>query len=136
MSHNPEAAPILIEVGPGELIDKITILRIKSERMEDAAKLRNVRHELDVLTRARADNLPDSPDLRRLEAALKAVNEALWEIEDDIRRCEAEGDFGARFIELARSVYKQNDKRAALKKDINLLTGSAIVEEKSYADFE
>lgn len=136
MSRKREVAPILIEVGPGELIDKITILRIKSERMEDAAKLRNVRHELDVLTRACAENLPESPELRRLEAALKTVNEALWEIEDDIRRCEAAGDFGTRFIELARAVYKQNDKRAALKKDINLLTGSAIVEEKSYADFE
>lgn len=136
MSQNREGTPILIEVGPGELIDKITILRIKSERMEDAAKLRNVRHELDALTRACAENLSESPELRRLEAALKAVNEGLWEIEDDIRRCEAEGDFGSRFIELARAVYKQNDKRAALKKDINLLTGSAIVEEKSYADFE
>lgn len=127
--------PILIEVGPGELIDKITILRIKSERIADDSKLRNVRYELDVLGRARAENLPQSSELERLESELKRVNEALWEIEDDIRACEAKGDFGQTFIELARSVYIQNDKRAALKKEINLLTGSQIVEEKSYTEF-
>ncbi|MGB6086597.1 DUF6165 family protein [Parvibaculum sp.] len=131
-----EAKPILIEVGPGELIDKITILRIKSERMSDEAKLANVRHELAVLEAARNANLEDSAELRRLEEGLKAVNEALWVIEDDIRQCEADKDFGPTFIELARSVYKQNDKRAALKKEINLLTGSRIVEEKSYTEFE
>ncbi|MEQ8283676.1 MAG: DUF6165 family protein [Parvibaculum sp.] len=136
MPQAQDARPVLIEVGPGELIDKITILRIKSERMSDAAKLANVRHELDVLERARAENLADSAELRRLEAALKEVNEALWVIEDDIRQCEADKDFGTKFIELARAVYKQNDKRAALKKEINLLTGSSIVEEKSYTEFE
>ncbi len=131
-----EAKPIMIEVGPGELIDKITILRIKSERMSDEAKLANVRHELAVLDAARNANLEDSAELRRLEEGLKAVNEALWVIEDDIRQCEADKDFGPTFIELARSVYKQNDKRAALKKEINVLTGSRIVEEKSYTEFE
>ncbi|MFA7638590.1 MAG: DUF6165 family protein [Parvibaculum sp.] len=131
-----EAKPIMIEVGPGELIDKITILRIKSERMSDEAKLANVRHELAVLDAARNVNLEDSAELRRLEEGLKAVNEALWVIEDDIRQCEADKDFGPTFIELARSVYKQNDKRAALKKEINVLTGSRIVEEKSYTEFE
>lgn len=131
-----EAKPIMIEVGPGELIDKITILRIKSERMSDEAKLANVRHELAVLDAARNANLEDSAELRRLEEGLKAVNEALWVIEDDIRQCEADKDFGLTFIELARSVYKQNDKRAALKKEINVLTGSRIVEEKSYTEFE
>lgn len=131
-----EAKPIMIEVGPGELIDKITILRIKSERMTDEAKLANVRHELAVLDAARKANLEDSAELRRLEEGLKSVNEALWVIEDDIRQCEADKDFGPTFIELARSVYKQNDKRAALKKEINLLTGSRIVEEKSYTEFE
>ena len=136
MPQAQDARPVLIEVGPGELIDKITILRIKSERMSDAAKLANVRHELDVLEKARAENLADSAELRRLEAALKEVNEALWVIEDDIRQCEADQDFGTKFIELARAVYKQNDKRAALKKEINLLTGSSIVEEKSYTEFE
>ncbi|MEX0838653.1 MAG: DUF6165 family protein [Parvibaculum sp.] len=136
MPQPQDARPVLIEVGPGELIDKITILRIKSERMSDAAKLANVRHELDVLEKARAENLADGADLRRLEADLKAVNEALWVIEDDIRQCEADKDFGPAFVELARSVYKQNDRRAALKKEINLLTGSSIVEEKSYTEFE
>ena len=136
MSSSQTPAPILIEVGPGELIDKITILRIKSERMDDPDKLHNVRHELDVLTTACAQNLADTAELRRLEADLKEVNEALWEIEDDIRRCEADGEFGPTFVELARSVYKQNDRRAALKKQINVLTGSSIVEEKSYAGSE
>lgn len=131
-----DAKPVMIEVGPGELIDKITILRIKSERMSDAAKLANVRHELTVLENARKANLEDSAEMRHLESELKAVNEALWVIEDDIRQCEADKDFGPKFIELARSVYKQNDKRAAIKKEINLLTGSAIVEEKSYTEFE
>lgn len=131
-----DAKPVMIEVGPGELIDKITILRIKSERMSDAGKLANVRHELTVLENARKANLEDSTEMRRLEGELKAVNEALWVIEDDIRQCEADKDFGPKFVELARSVYKQNDKRAAIKKEINLLTGSAIVEEKSYTEFE
>jgi hypothetical protein len=136
MSQQTEPTPILIEIGPGELIDKITILNIKVERMRDAAKLANVRHELEVLEAARRARLPDSPALRTLEAELKVVNEALWVIEDDIRDCEARKDFGAAFIELARSVYKRNDRRAALKKEINLLTGSRIVEEKSYTEFE
>ena len=135
MTKDATQPVILIEVGPGELIDKITILVIKSERMSDEGKLKNVRHELDVLTKARKAHIPDSTELTRLEAELKAVNEALWVIEDDIRQCEADKDFGQTFIDLARSVYKQNDKRAALKKEINLLTGSSIIEEKSYTEF-
>src|SRR5690606_26511067 len=122
---------LMIEVGAGELIDKITILKIKSDRMTDAAKLKNVKHELDVLSRAREENLTQSDELDRLEDALRQVNEALWVIEDDIRACEAARDFGPKFIELARSVYIQNDKRAAIKKSINELCGSSIVEEKS-----
>jgi hypothetical protein len=136
MPQSSEPNPILIEIGPGELIDKITILHIKSERMRDEDKLRNVRYELVVLETACREHLPDLPALRTLEAELKAVNETLWVIEDDIRDCEARKDFGPAFIELARSVYKQNDRRAALKKEINLLTGSNIVEEKSYTEFE
>lgn len=135
MTKDATQPDILIEVGPGELIDKITILVIKSERMSDEGKLKNVRHELDVLMKARKAHIPDSAELTRLEAELKAVNEALWVIEDDIRQCEADKDFGQTFIDLARSVYKQNDKRAALKKEINLLTGSSIIEEKSYTEF-
>lgn len=134
MSDAPKA--ILIDVGPGELIDKITILQIKSERMSDETKLKNVRHELAVLDAARKQHIPASSELTRLEADLKAVNGALWVIEDDIRQCEADKNFGQTFIDLARSVYIQNDKRAALKKEINLLTGSSIVEEKSYTEFK
>ncbi|MEX0828168.1 MAG: DUF6165 family protein [Haliea sp.] len=126
----------MIEVGAGELIDKITILEIKLDNITDAAKLKNVRHELDVLTAARRDHLVDSAELKRLTTELRDVNQALWKIEDDIRECEAAGDFGERFIDLARSVYRQNDKRAALKKAINVLSGSTIIEEKSYAEFE
>jgi hypothetical protein len=126
---------LMIEVGAGELIDKITILKIKSDRMTDAAKLKNVKHELDVLSRASEENLTQSDELDRLEDALRQVNEALWVIEDDIRACEAARDFGPKFIELARSVYIQNDKRAAIKKSINELCGSSIVEEKSYTEF-
>lgn len=126
---------LMIEVGAGELIDKITILKIKADRITDAAKLRNVKHELDVLSRAREENLNQSNELDRLEDALRRVNEALWAIEDDIRACEAAHDFGPKFIELARSVYIQNDKRAAIKKSINALCNSSIVEEKSYTEF-
>ena len=128
--------PILIEVGSGELIDKITILTIKSERMTDAGKLKNVRYELDVLSAGRDANLEDSAELQKLTTALKQVNEALWEIEDDIRQCEQDKDFGEKFVTLARAVYVTNDKRAALKKDINLLTGAQVIEEKSYTEFK
>jgi hypothetical protein len=132
---NTAKGSLMIEVGAGELIDKITILKIKADRMTDPAKLKNVNHELDVLSRAREENLKQSADLDRQEEALRQVNEALWVIEDDIRACEAARDFGPKFIELARSVYIQNDKRAAIKKSINELCGSSIVEEKSYTEF-
>lgn len=135
MNSATSKGTLMIEVGAGELIDKITILKIKAERMTDPAKLKNVKHELDVLSRARADNLVSSDAFDRLEDALREVNEALWVIEDDIRACEAARDFGQTFIELARSVYIQNDKRAAIKKSINELCGSSIVEEKSYTEF-
>ncbi|SDL75246.1 hypothetical protein SAMN04488568_10236 [Maricaulis salignorans] len=126
---------ILTAIAPGELIDKITILRIKSERIGDDAKLKNVRTELALLNETLASDVPASDALSRLDAALQAVNEELWVIEDDIRDCERDGDFGAEFIRLARAVYVTNDKRAALKKDINVLLGSNIVEEKSYAAY-
>ena len=132
---NPVTTTIMTAIAPGELIDKITILRIKSERIGDEAKLKNVRTELDILQKTQAAEVPQSDEMVRLEDALKAVNEALWEIEDDIRDCERKGDFGEEFIRLARAVYVTNDKRAALKKEINLLLGSTIVEEKSYAEY-
>ena len=127
---------ILVEIGSGELIDKITILQIKSERMSDAAKLANVRLELTELSAARDANLPASDELEALSARLKGIHEALWVIEDDIRACEADKDFGEKFIALARAVYVTNDLRAAVKKQINLLTGAKIIEEKSYTEFE
>ncbi len=126
---------ILTAIAPGELIDKITILRIKSDRIGDEAKLKNIRTELAILNETLARDVPAGDELSRLDATLQAVNEELWEIEDDIRDREREGDFGADFIRLARAVYVTNDKRAALKKEINLLLGSDIVEEKSYAAY-
>ena len=132
---NTTKGSLMIEVGAGELIDKITILKIKAVRMTDPAKLKNVKYELDVLSRARAENLNQSDELDRLEEALRMINEVLWVIEDDIRACEAARDFGPKFIELARSVYIQNDKRAAIKKSINELCGSSIVGEKPYTEF-
>src|SRR5262249_10135572 len=123
------------EVAPGELVDKITILRIKAERLTDGPKLHNVRVELTVLEAALERAVPPSAELTRLTADLKAVNEALWQIEDDMRDCERHQDFGPRFIELARSVYHTNDRRAALKRQVNELLGSRIVEEKSYTDY-
>ena len=126
---------IYTEIGSGELIDKITILEIKSERIADEAKLVNVRTELKVLSATRDKALQNIDGLEALSVELRQVNEALWEIEDDIRACEAVGDFGQKFIDLARAVYVTNDKRAALKKQINLLTGANIIEEKSYTEF-
>jgi len=127
--------PILVEIAPGELIDRITILEIKAERIADPDKLGNIRRELAVLVSARDGAVASSDAIAKLTADLKSVNEALWTIEDDIRACERAGDFGPRFVELARSVYKSNDCRAALKRAINERLGSRIVEEKSYAEY-
>ncbi|MBW3598340.1 MAG: tetratricopeptide repeat-containing glycosyltransferase family protein, partial [Planctomycetes bacterium] len=102
-------APLVVEISPGELLDKITILEIKSERIADAAKLQNIRRELDSLNHVRRDNVPGSSELNDLATQLKAINEQLWEIEDAIRDCERRNDFGAEFVELARSVYRSND---------------------------
>ena len=130
-----QAKPILVEVAPGELIDKITILQIKCERITDADKLRNVRVELEVLEAARDGAMAATPELGSLTAQLKQVSEALWEIEDGIRDCEREQDFGPKFVDLARSVYHSNDRRAALKRQVNELLGSKLIEEKSYAAY-
>ena len=127
-----ELRPITVEIAPAELIDKITILEIKSERITDAAKRHHVGTELATLVAARDRAVPGSAELARLATELKAVNEARWQIEDEIRRCEREEDFGPRFVALARSVYRTNDRRAALKHQINELLGSKLIEEKSY----
>ena len=120
----------------GELLDKIAILQIKSERMSDPAKLANVRRELSALESTWMAHPAASQDISELRARLKAVNERLWVIEDDIRVKEKAQAFDAEFIKLARSVYFENDERARIKKDINLALGSAYVEEKSYEDYK
>jgi tetratricopeptide (TPR) repeat protein len=130
-----QAAPIAVPISPGELLDKITILQIKQERIADAVKLRNVEEELRALLAVRAQAILAWPELDPLVAELKRVNEALWEIEDAIRDCERTQDFGPRFVELARSVYRSNDRRSELKRAINTLLGSALVEEKSYKPY-
>ncbi len=123
---------ILVEIAPGELLDKITILQIKAERISEPAKLANVRTELHVLESARQTTVPPSPELDELIAQLKQANEILWDVENDVRDCERREDFGDEFVRLARSVYRLNDRRAALKRQINELLGSKLMEEKSY----
>jgi Family of unknown function (DUF6165) len=125
------AAPI----SHGELIDKVTILEIKSERIADPAKLANVRDELQLLNELWARDSASETDIAAERAELKRINEALWAIEDEIRVKEREQSFDSRFIELARAVYHTNDERAAIKRAINLKLGSRLVEEKSYQDY-
>ncbi|KAB7775929.1 MULTISPECIES: DUF6165 family protein [Xanthomonas] len=126
---------ILVPVSFGELLDKIAILQIKSERIEDPGKLANVRAELSALEKTWMAHPAAGGDVARLRAELKAVNERLWVIEDEIRIKEKAQAFDEEFIKLARSVYYENDERARLKKEINLALGSSYVEEKSYQDY-
>ena len=128
-------AEMLVPVSPGEVIDKLTILRIKAARIGDAAKLANVRRELELLERTWAASPYAGRDVRADTEALEAVNARLWDVEDRIRERERAGRFDAEFIELARAVYIENDARAAIKKRLNLALGSAIVEEKSYSAY-
>jgi hypothetical protein len=123
---------ILVPISPGELLDKITILRIKSERMSDPAKVANVRRELDALESTWADSAYGTAAIDAEVAALMAVNARLWTIEDEIRDKERARSFDAEFIRLARAVYVENDERAAIKRRINLQLGSRMIEEKSY----
>ncbi len=124
-----------VPVSVGEVVDKVTILEIKSERIADEAKLANIRAELAQLRPLVSGGVFDSAEVTALFEGLRAVNGALWDIEDNIRAEEAAGRFGERFVELARAVYVTNDRRAELKKKINLATGSDLVEEKSYEDY-
>ena len=126
---------VAVEISPGELIDKITILEIKIECITAIEKRNNIRHELNLLRERRKEAVPDSLPLERLMIDLKAVNRRLWSIEDEIRDHERNQKFDDRFVTLARSVYKNNDKRTALKAEINGLLGATMVEEKSYADY-
>lgn len=125
---------VQIEVSPGEVMDKITILEIKRERIDDEGKRRNVEYELSRLESV-GRRLAALADLAPLVTELKEINTALWDIEDEIRDCERCRDFGRRFIELARSVYHTNDRRSAVKRRINEALGSKLVEEKSYAAY-
>jgi predicted nuclease with TOPRIM domain len=126
---------IHVPISPGELIDKITILQIKSDRMQDPAKLANVRTELELLEKTWRNSPHAAQDIEQEWAELRRINEALWDIEDKIRDKEREKCFDQEFIELARSVYITNDERAAVKRAINTKLGSRIVEEKSYAKY-
>jgi len=123
---------ITVPISPGELLDKLTILRLKMENILDQSKIVNVERELTALQHVADAALPQSEALDALVAELQVHNADLWEIEDNIRLLEADGDFGAGFIALARAVYITNDQRAATKKKINQLLGSDLVEEKSY----
>ena len=126
---------ILVPIAPGELLDKITILRIKQVRILDAAKLANVKLELALLEQTWRDCGGAARDVALDERALQNVNERLWDIEDRIRDKEARQTFDRDFIELARAVYLANDERAAIKKRINLQLGSRLIEEKSYKQY-
>jgi hypothetical protein len=126
---------VLTPIAVGELIDKITILEIKSERLTDTAKLRNVQSELGLLVAHRQAVLGDVGMLFALAARLKEVNGRIWDLEDAIRNCERNGDFGEAFVATARAIYRRNDERAALKREINEISGSNIIEEKSYAKY-
>jgi hypothetical protein len=127
---------LLAPTSPGDFLDKLTILEIKAERISDPAKLENIRRELMLLRATWNDSPLAARDVSALVAELKAVNLALWEIEDRIRGKEAARVFDPEFVELARSVYRTNDRRAGLKRELNLALGSEIIEEKSYSDYE
>ena len=126
---------IQVPISPGELLDKITILRIKAARMSDPTKVANVKHELGMLEKTWTDSGAAAVNLGTAEAELTQVNEKLWVIEDEIRDEERAKRFTEKFIELARAVYFTNDERAAIKKRVNTLLGSSIVEEKSYKQY-
>ena len=132
MSYNPSMNEIRVPISPGELLDKITILRIKSQRMSDPVKVSNVRVELLALEETWGGSAYAKIDIAADIGALLAVNERLWVIEDDIRDKERAQAFDAEFIRLARAVYFENDERAAIKRRINTALGSGLVEEKSY----
>ena len=126
---------ISIPVSWGELIDKITILEIKLGEIREDAALSNVRREYEALTAVLSESATASPSLETLKSDLLAINRELWVIEDDIRDCERKSDFGPEFIRLARAVYHTNDRRAAVKRKINILLDSDLVEEKSYQEY-
>ena len=126
---------LMVEVAPGELIDKITILKIKLENINNGAKLANIRREYEILMDTFRSQVEETEDLRALIDELRAINQKIWDIEDEIRDLERAKDFGDQFVAVARSVYRSNDRRAAAKRKINELLNSVIIEEKSYTDY-
>ena len=126
---------LLIEISAGELIDKLTILEIKMSRIAEQEKIMNVQTEYESLKNIWSTQIQSSDQIEFLTSQLKMINEKLWQIEDDIRQCERERNFGQKFIKLARNVYKYNDERASLKRQINKSLGSRLVEEKSYSPY-
>jgi len=122
-------------VSYGEILDKITILEIKASNITDKEKLKNVENELNILKTTWNEHIGRSNKINELKNELKLVNQSLWDIEDNIRVKEFKKEFDDEFIQIARSVYYENDKRAAVKKEINLLLGSELIEEKSYQDY-
>tara|TARA_B100000674_G_C37290088_1_gene667303 strand:- start:133 stop:522 length:390 start_codon:yes stop_codon:yes gene_type:complete len=126
---------ILIQTSAGELIDKITILEIKKEKISDKKSLEIINTEYDSLKNSIKENIKINEEIKKLWSELKRVNQSLWEIEDEIRLSEKNKNFDERFIELARSVYKNNDNRASIKLKINKLTGSTIQEVKQYTKY-
>ena len=127
---------ILVEISPGEIIDKITILSIKLDMISDENKLKNINYEYSILLKTRDNFLPQSPELEKLSFNLREVNEKLWQIEDEIRDCESRKDFSKNFVNLARAVYITNDERSDIKRKINLLLNSKLFEEKSYQSYQ
>ena len=126
---------ITIKVSPGELIDKITILKLKNKFIQNENQLKNINMELDILLPILKKNNLDTNEFEQLTDELYNINNKLWEIEDNIRDKERLSDFGEEFVKLARDVYFTNDKRSEIKKKINILAGSKIIEEKSYSDY-
>jgi hypothetical protein len=125
---------IEVQISPAELIDKLTILETKLEHIHDAAKLANVRYEYDLLSKVCSDSIKETEEIKRLRDQLKETNTTIWRVEDGLREHERRKDFGADFIELARSAYLSNDARSAAKRRINELLNSALIEEKSHSD--
>lgn len=128
----PEQKPIYAEIAPGELIDKITVLEIKAERIVDPARLSNVKTELEILSKTRDEHIPSSSEMESLAQSLKEANQKIWDLGDKIRELGEAGNFGEEFVDVSWSIHLENDKRAATKKKINLLMNSRIIEEKSY----
>ncbi len=126
---------INIPISPGEVIDKITILEIKKDSIDDKEKLLNVNNEYELLVGIYIQKLKSVDGIEKLKDELKNINLSLWKIEDDIRECERLRRFDQTFIDLARSVYVTNDERSKIKKKINILLNSNLIEEKSYKDY-